>query len=74
MKILQLIPAGWPCKLSECPPGHFVWKQLACFKSDYKISPEYIKISAYNEGGEYLMINEDDFVQPVCPEWIEEDE
>jgi hypothetical protein len=26
VKIKQLViePNGWPCKLNECPPGHFV--------------------------------------------------
>lgn len=66
MRTLKMQPEGWPLKLSECRPGHFVFHDLLCFKNDYKGE-------SYNEGGEYLMIKDDDIVQPVTPEWEEVD-
>jgi len=35
MKRLVLEPFGWPCTLGECPPGHFLWEDSVCFKTEY---------------------------------------
>jgi len=35
MKRLVVEPSGWPCKLRECPPGHFVYEESLCFKTEY---------------------------------------
>lgn len=35
MKRLELKPEGFPCKLSECPPGFFLFNDGVCFKSQY---------------------------------------
>ena len=69
-KTLKILPAGWPCRLSECEPGHFVYGDSLCFKSEYRTAPDYIKIEAFNEAGEYFCPDEDDpIVQPVEAWW-----
>ena len=35
MKILEIKPDGFPCKLKECPSGFFIFNDELCFKSDY---------------------------------------
>lgn len=64
MRYLIMAPWGWPCKLNECPPGHFVYNDQLCFKS------EYGEDQAYNSAGEY-MADPDLTVQPVVPRWVE---
>ncbi len=65
---LLLIPDGWPCELSECPPGPFVhpatewFANLLCFKSEY-MDGETGKIIAYNSAGEFYC--GEGLVQPV---------
>lgn len=69
MKQLVLNPNGWPCELSECPPGHFIELeyQTLCFKSEYR--NENGRIEAYNSGGEFF--HGDGLVQPVIAVWEE---
>jgi hypothetical protein len=35
MKRLELKPSGFPCTLSECEPGFFLFNDELCFKSKY---------------------------------------
>lgn len=67
MRRLIIEPDGWPCALSECPPGPFIslaYPDLLCFKSEYstKVKDEY-RCDAYNSAGEYY--HGDGLVQPV---------
>lgn len=73
MKVLLIEPNGWPCKLSECPAGHFTWGDNLGFKSEYRRDG---KTEAYNEGGEFFCPpepREDFIVQPVVAVWRDED-
>jgi hypothetical protein len=76
MKQLILNPRWWECTLLECPPGHFVFKDTLCFKSEYRNAGG--EIEAFNEAGEYfwggaknITDRENLIVQPVLPEWKE---
>lgn len=66
MKRLVMMPDGWSCTIDECRPGHFAFKGLLCFKSEYGVKPE-----CFNEAGEYLQYAPSDLVQPVDPVWEE---
>lgn len=71
MKRLELIPEGWPCKLSECRPGLFVWEGNVGFKSEYVDNQGFP--GAYNEAGEYHTAAKlNSVVQPVNPKWTDE--
>lgn len=35
MKHMFVRPDGWECKLSECPPGFFVFHEELCLKTEY---------------------------------------
>lgn len=35
MKRLVIIPDGWPCRFAECRPGHFLFQDSLCLKSEY---------------------------------------
>lgn len=59
MKTCIIEPDGWPLKLEECPPGHFIWEDNLCFKSEYEND------HAFNSAGEYLVISGGTLVQPV---------
>ena len=66
-------PNGWPCKLQECPPGHFVYGDSLCFKT------EYGELEVYNGAGEAFWGGAKTkadvgalVVQPVTHEWIED--
>lgn len=63
IKKLLLNPAGWECPLKDLRPGLFLFggKHVG-YKSEYEGK-------AYNQGGEYLCIDDDSLVQPVEPEW-----
>lgn len=63
MKKLQLIPNGWPCLLSEVPPGFFTHGDELCFASEYG--------DRFCDSGEFLHIDNVK-VQPVIAEWVEE--
>lgn len=72
MKKLVLNPDGWPCTLAECPPGAFLHSEKHLgFKSEYHTSTG--KIEAYNEAGEFYCGDPKDLVQPLLPEWLEDE-
>ena len=69
MKKLELIPLNFPCRLGECPPGFFLFRDEVCFKSEYTES--------YNSAGEYFWGGTSDknetwalIVQPLDYKWI----
>lgn len=75
MKTLTIKPDGWPCKLGECPPGHFVFEDSLCFKT------EYGELEVYNEAGEAFWGGQSTklavsnlIVQPVVAEWVDEEQ
>jgi hypothetical protein len=71
MKILRVVPEGWPCTLEECPPGHFTHKDQLCFKTEYRDAG---KIEAYNSAGEFFCGDSNKtIVQPVIHVWAEEE-
>lgn len=73
MKKLILEPNGWPCTLSDCPPGPFIYKDQLCFKSEYggEKGPD-----AYNSAGEYFCGKDRNQteVQSVIPMWVIDEE
>lgn len=75
MKTLTLVPDGWPCKLSECPPGLFVCGDDVAVKTDYGEDEAYLDNGdrfhgAANTGG----TTGDTLVQPVVVRWVEDAE
>lgn len=56
MKTVKLIPHGWACKLSECPPGLFDYKGTIGFKSEYSSRDEVYCA----ESGEYFVAGQSD--------------
>jgi len=72
MRILKIVPKGWPCTLQECPPGHFVYEDQLCFKSEYSKNGNAGGIEAFNSAGEYFCAGENTVVQPADYEWWEE--
>lgn len=83
MRQLCLEPEGWPCTLSECPPGLFVFNDIVGFKSEYGARDESGRI--YSEvfcadTGEYFWGGTSDkykrellVVQPVVVRWAEKE-
>lgn len=76
MKRLVMVPEGWPCMLSECRPGHFIFESRLCFKDEYEGAG-----NSYNEAGEIFWGGTSDkhdraklIVQPVSPVWEEYEE
>ncbi len=74
MKRFELKPDGWPCRLAECPPGPFLFKEALGFKSEYTSDKGFPE--AYNEAGEYFHGDgksdaKDQIVQPLIVEWVE---
>ena len=77
MKRLELKPDGFPCKLSECPPGLFLCGENVGLKTEYlseKGDPE-----AYCDSGECFWGDankggsaKDTIVQPLIAEWVED--
>ena len=35
MNRLIIKPEGWECKLKDCPPGFFMFRNNLCFKTEY---------------------------------------
>lgn len=68
MKRLILEPIGWPCSLEECPPGHFLYRDMIGFKSEYHQSDGEPK--AFCDSGEYFVTPEAT-VQPLIYRWEE---
>jgi len=71
MRKLTLIPDGWPCDLSECPPGLFLFEDNVCFKTEYgameTVGPVNVpgneirwtcgsRADAYNSAGEHFCV------------------
>ncbi len=80
MKVLNIIPNGWPCTLLECPPGFFVFNERLCFKSEYLEtgSSNPVEMEVFCESGEYFWGGTETkkeraelIVQPVITEWKE---
>lgn len=76
MQKLTIEPNGWVCTLKECPPGHFVFADSLCFKTEYTSSNGNIEV--FNEagevfwGGKNLPFERDKIiVQPVIAKWEE---
>lgn len=74
MKRLVVVPDGWPCKLSECPSGLFMFEGALVVKSKY--GPQENALLAL-DGGIFTGQTEkekrgDLIVQPCRYEWIEE--
>lgn len=66
MKRLVLVPDGWPCPLSECPPGVFAIEDRIGFKSEYHTDGN--KMEAYCESGEFFA-SQHVTVQPLVAKW-----
>ena len=69
MKLLMIEPRGWPCALKEAPPGHFLFTDTLCFKSEYHTPVG--EIEAYTEAGEFFCAGSEALVQPVIAVWEE---
>lgn len=71
MKVLKLVPDGWPCSLEECRPGHFVHDGIHLgFKTEYR--KENGSVMAFNEAGEYFCVTDVHKVQAVSAQWEDE--
>lgn len=75
MKILKLVPDGWPCTLGECPPGPFIYNGNLGFKTEYTNNGD---IEVFCETGEYFWAGTNVaeernkiIVQPVIAKWEE---
>ena len=75
-KVLRILPNGWPCKLSECPPGLFVYQGSVCFKTEYRVDGFS---ECYAESGEVFWggtsdkeLREELVVQPCRADWVTE--
>jgi len=78
-KTLSIVPYGWPCSLEQCAPGHFVYNDNLCFKTEY--ITQQGKLEAYCETGEFFVggatteeLRCQLMVQPVVAVWVDEDE
>jgi hypothetical protein len=68
-KILTLVPEGWPCGLSDCPPGFFLFDNEACFKSEYG-DDAYCDSGEIFWGGAPNRVSRDNLiVQPLIAKW-----
>lgn len=66
MKRLVVEPDGWECSIEECPPGHFVFDDRLCFKSEYGTNDGGIEV--FCETGE-AFVKRTVIVQPVMAHW-----
>ena len=69
MKVCTIVPNGWPCMLSECPPGPFIdplFLDSLCFKSEYYTDDG--RVQADNSAGEFFHGSDGGatIVQPVA--------
>jgi len=78
MKVLQIIPHGWPCRLLECPPGLFSYQGTTGFKSEYFASDQENMEVFCVESGECFwggvstkQARADLIVNPLSLEWVE---
>ncbi len=72
---MVIVPDGWPCALSDAPPGFFVFQDRLSMKSEYRTDGI---VDAYCESGEYfwgMTSSVEDraklIVQPVEVKWEE---
>jgi len=77
MKVLTLVPAGWPCTLAECPPGLFVFNDKVGLKSEYRSESGDMETFC-GDSGEYFWGGVHDpsekaklILQPVEVKWEE---
>lgn len=76
MKKLEIVPKGWSCTVEECPPGHFVYQDQLCFKTEYR-GDKSISVGG-NDDIEVFCCSGEHFcprnitVQPVSYQWEEE--
>lgn len=73
MKEYKAIPNGWVCTLLECPPGHFMFEEHLCFKTEYRTDNGELEV--FCESGEAFWGGTSNFnkrdkliVQPVIIE------
>lgn len=66
MKRLVLNPAGWPCRLAECPSGLLVHEGELRLKTAY--AEHYL-----GSGDAWGYAKPDLIVQPVVAKWEEEE-
>ncbi len=73
MRQLIINPEGWPCSLRECPPGHFLWEDTLCFKTEYCKDQNETEMEVYNGAGERFCYkgNGTEIVQPIVINWEE---
>lgn len=65
---LHIIPNGFPCSLSECEPGFFIYENNLCFKDEY--GGYYCSSGEAFWGGVSDKEDRDKLiVQPVVEEW-----
>jgi len=57
MKQIIIEPDGWKCLIEECRPGHFMFNNELCFKTEYGME-------VYCSTGE-IFIPREIIVQPV---------
>ena len=53
---IEIKPAGFPCKIEECPPGMFLYENQICFKSEYKTNAGEMEL--YCDSGEAFVPRE----------------
>lgn len=68
--VLQI--SGWPVSVENIEPGHFMWRDQLCFKTEYKNENNTIQI--YNSAGEAMSVFAGDKVTPVICDWVAEDD
>lgn len=79
MRRLVMVPDGWPCPLTECPPGPFVWMAEPSVGAMGWMS-EYGRNDGgrdcFNTAGEFIDWDQwkDSQVQPLATKWEEVDE
>ena len=69
-----LEPIEWPCTLEHLRPGPAIVVATPMNKGRFIFKSEYTeneKIVAYNEAGEYLVLDPDTLVQAVYVQWRE---
>jgi len=63
MKEIIVTPDGWMCKLSDCPPGFFMYEGNLCFKTKYRNLDGNEQV--YFDSGETFCVPNNPMVQPV---------
>lgn len=69
-KELHIVPSGWPCRFSVCPPGFFLFNDALCIKSEY--GEAFCETGEAFWGGAKTRAERSDvIVQPVVYVWKE---